>query len=46
MTKNKFYKEKDKSLHLAVIGAGISGLTIAMHLSKKNRVTLYEANNY
>ena len=46
MTKNKFYKEKDNNMHLAVIGSGISGLTIAMHLSKKNRVTLYEANNY
>ncbi len=34
MTKNKFYKEKDKNMHLAVIGAGVSGLTIAMHLSK------------
>jgi predicted NAD/FAD-binding protein len=41
MTKNKFYKEKDKKMHLAVIGAGVSGLTIAMHLSKKHRVTLY-----
>ena len=35
MTKNKFYKEKHKNMHLAVIGAGVSGLTIAMHLSKK-----------
>ena len=33
-------------MHLAVIGAGISGLTIAMHLSKKHKVTVYEANNY
>ena len=46
MTKNKFYKEKDKNMHLAVIGAGVSGLTIAMHLSKKHKITLYEANNY
>ena len=46
MTKNKFYKEKDNYMHLAVIGAGISGLTIAMHLSKKHKVTVYEANNY
>ena len=46
MTKNKFYKKKDKDSHLAVIGAGISGLTIAMHLSKKHKVTIYEANNY
>ena len=46
MIKNKFYKEKDKNMHLAVIGAGISGLTIAMHLSKKHKVTVYEANNY
>ena len=46
MTKNKFYKEKHKNMHIAVIGAGVSGLTIAMHLSKKHRVTLYEANNY
>ena len=46
MTKNKIYKEKDKNMHLAVIGAGVSGLTIAMHLSKKHKVTIYEANNY
>ena len=31
---------------MIIIGAGVSGLTIAMHLSKKHRVTLYEANNY
>ena len=46
MTKNKFFSKKDKNMNLAVIGAGISGLTIAMHLSKKHRVTLYETNNY
>ena len=46
MTKNKLYKEEDENMHLAVIGAGVSGLTIAMHLSKKYRVTLYEANDY
>ena len=33
MTKNKFYKEKDKNT-FSCIGAGVSGLTIAMHLSK------------
>ena len=33
-------------MHIAIIGAGISGLTIAMLLSKKHKVTLYEANNY
>ena len=46
MTKNKFYKKKEKNMNLAVVGAGISGLTIAMLLSKKYKVTLYEANNY
>lgn len=46
MTKNKFYKEKNKKIKFAVVGAGISGLTVAMLLSKKHKVTLYEANNY
>ena len=45
MTKNKFYK-KNKNINFAVVGAGISGLTTAMLLSKKHKVTLYEANNY
>ena len=46
MTKNKFYKEKQKKIKFAIIGAGVSGLTAAMLLSKKHKVTLYEANNY
>ena len=46
MTKNKFYKEKKKKIKFAVVGAGISGLTVAMLLSKKHEVTLYEANSY
>ena len=44
MIKNKFYK--NKNINFAVIGSGISGLTMAMLLSKKYKVTLYEANNY
>jgi predicted NAD/FAD-binding protein len=31
---------------IAIIGSGISGLTCALLLSKKHRVTLYEANPY
>ena len=46
MTKNKFYKEKKKKIKFAVVGAGVSGLTVAMLLSKKYEVTLYEANSY
>ena len=46
MTKNKFYKKKKKKIKFAVVGAGISGLTAAMLLSKKHEVTLYEANHY
>ena len=46
MTKNKFYKEKKKKIKFAIVGAGISGLTAAMLLSKKYEVTLYEANQY
>ena len=37
MTKNKFYKEKKKKIKFAVVGAGISGLTAAMLLSKNMR---------
>lgn len=44
MTKNKFTKNKNKTESFAVIGAGISGLTTSMLLSKKYKVTLYEAN--
>ena len=44
MTKNKFYK--NKNISYAIVGAGISGLTAAMLLSKKYKVTLYETNNY
>ncbi len=45
MTKNKFYK-KNKNMNFAIVGAGISGLTTAMLLSKKHKVTLYEASNH
>ncbi len=34
------------STKIAVIGAGISGLTAAHYLSARNAVTLFEANNY
>ena len=43
MLKNKLYKDKT---NIAIIGAGISGLTAAMLLSKRYNVCLYEANNY
>jgi len=33
-------------MKIAIIGAGISGLTAAYILSKKHSVTLYEKNNY
>ena len=46
MIKNKFDKKKNKSINFAVIGSGVSGLTVAMLLSKKYNVTLYEANDY
>ena len=32
--------------HIAVIGAGISGITAAYLLQKKHRVTLFERNDY
>ena len=43
MVNSKINKNKTK---VAIIGAGISGLTSAMLLSKKYEVTLYEANDY
>ncbi len=33
-------------MKIAIIGAGISGLTCAHYLAKKHEVTLFEANNY
>jgi len=36
----------EKVQHLAVIGSGISGLTAAHLLSRKHRVTVFEANDY
>lgn len=35
----------DRSLDLAVVGSGISGLSAAWLLSKRRRVVLYEADN-
>lgn len=35
-----------KDLKIAVVGAGISGITAAYLLQKKHRVTLYEKNDY
>lgn len=35
----------EKSLDIAVVGSGISGLSAAWLLSKRNRVVLYEADN-
>lgn len=35
----------DRSLDIAVVGSGISGLSAAWLLSKKHRVVLYEADN-
>ena len=43
MVNNKINQNKTK---IAIIGAGISGLTSAMLLSKKYDVSLYEANSY
>lgn len=45
MTKKRFYKDKSANLKIAIIGAGISGLTTALLLSKKYEVSLYEASN-
>ena len=45
MKKNKL-KIRDKKKKVAIIGAGISGLTLAYLLSKKYNITLYEENNY
>ena len=45
MINKDFYKDKSSNLKIAVIGAGISGLTTALLLSKKNKVSLYEATN-
>lgn len=33
-------------MRIAVVGAGISGLTAAWHLSKQHDVTVFEANDY
>ena len=33
-------------MKIAIIGAGISGLTATFFLSKKHSVTLYEKNDY
>ncbi len=35
-----------KSLKIAVVGAGISGLSAAWLLSKQHKVVVYEAGNY
>jgi len=39
-------KSVDSPLNIAVIGAGISGITTAYLLQKKHHVTLYEKNDY
>jgi predicted NAD/FAD-binding protein len=39
-------KDHDKPRKIAVIGAGISGITAAYLLQKKHRVTLFEKNEY
>ncbi len=46
MTKHKFNIDNKPKIRFAIVGAGISGLTATMLLSKKHKVTLYEANNY
>ena len=33
-------------MKIAIIGSGISGLTIAHHLHSEHEITVYEANNY
>lgn len=33
-------------MDIAVVGAGVAGLTVAVHLSNRHRVTIYERNSY
>jgi len=37
---------QEKKLRIAIIGAGVSGLTIGYMLNKKHDITIYEKNNY
>ena len=46
MTNKKLIKNKIKKKNIAIVGAGISGLSCALLLSKKFNITLYESNNY
>ena len=46
MLKTKLNKGKSVKTSIAIVGAGVSGLTTAMLLSENYNITLYEINNY
>ena len=46
MVNKKIIKKSKKKQKIAIIGAGISGLSCAYFLSKEFDVTVYEKNNY
>ena len=46
MLKNKLNKGKSVKTSIAIVGAGVSGLTTAMLMSEKYNITLFEINNY
>ena len=46
MTNKKLIQNKIKKKDIAIVGAGISGLSCAMLLSEKFNVSLYESNDY